>query len=89
MATRVKKWLSLPFLGGAISARDLERDHNENRDHSVERHPDRDGILSKHESAADFAKKGENEIIQDFNAPIHWCDAISTGLGKTVLINMT
>nr|POF20121.1 outward-rectifier potassium channel tok1 [Quercus suber] len=72
MPRRVKKWLSLPFLGGASTAHDFDHNHNEDGDRSKENHPDQEGVLSKHESAADFAKKGEGEIILDYNAPIHW-----------------
>jgi len=35
--------------------------------------PGRDaGILTKHESVADFANKGEEELIQHYSAPIRW-----------------
>lgn len=79
MAPRIKKWLSLPFLGGGggISPRNNEKKYNETDGRDARRHHDQEGDLTKHESAADFAKKGEDEIIQDYNAPIHWCDDFS------------
>ena len=74
-----KKFLFLPFLGGGSSnRRRSSRHHSGNElpgqteetqnadDHVLERE------LTKHESAADFATKTEEDIVQDYNAPIHW-----------------
>lgn len=74
MAPPIKKWLMLPFIGSSISIRDREHHTHDHGASSKRSHPDQEGVLSKHETAADYAKKGEDEIIQDYNAPIHWCD---------------
>lgn len=64
----VKRWLFLPFLGGA-DKRD-ERHHESGRDRR--KFQGDDGMIDKHESAADFANKNEEELVRDYNAPITW-----------------
>ncbi|KAK4549420.1 hypothetical protein LTR36_006417 [Oleoguttula mirabilis] len=64
----IKRWLFLPFLGGADKRE--ERHHESGRDRR-NFHGD-NGMVVKHESAADFANKGEEELVRDYNAPITW-----------------
>ncbi|RMY62930.1 hypothetical protein D0863_10791 [Hortaea werneckii] len=68
---KVKKWLFLPFLGGSS---DRDRGQRRDRSRSRSRRPSRpeNGALVKHESADAFANKGEEELVQDYNAPIRW-----------------
>ncbi|RMY05659.1 hypothetical protein D0868_06285 [Hortaea werneckii] len=68
---KVKKWLFLPFLGGGS---DRDRGQRRDRSRSRSRRPSRpeNGALVKHESADAFANKGEEELVQDYNAPIRW-----------------
>ena len=62
------KWVSLPFLGG----RDRGRQDRQRQNGGGRRFEGDQGVLSKHEAAADFADKGEEDIVQDYNAPIRW-----------------
>lgn len=63
----LKQWVFLPFLGGS---------EGNKKHHHGNSPPGRkftgDGELTKKETAADFAGKGEEEIVQDYNAPISW-----------------
>ncbi|KAI7035160.1 hypothetical protein KC352_g47071, partial [Hortaea werneckii] len=58
-------------LGGSS---DRDRGQRRDRSRSRSRRPSRpeNGALVKHESADAFAKKGEEELVQDYNAPIRW-----------------
>lgn len=59
----VKNWLFLPFLGGTGGQASRRRERSRDG---------RTGVLSKHESKDAFANKGEEELVQDYNAPIRW-----------------
>ncbi|KAK5131243.1 hypothetical protein LTR08_001212 [Meristemomyces frigidus] len=68
MRVKLKRWLLFPFLGGTDREQNPHQEKGRDRRHFV----GDDGMVSKHESAAAFANKGEEELVSDYNAPIRW-----------------
>ena len=64
------KWLFLPFLGGGSDRQSRRQRRRSSQTRGASRQGD--GYLVKHESADAFANKGEEELVQDYNAPIRW-----------------
>jgi len=62
----VKKWLLLPFIGSSEGKREPYHPKNDRRQYSG------DQQLEKHESAADYSTKSEEDIVHDYNAPTRW-----------------
>ena len=69
---KFEKWLFLPFLGGSGGDDGGPGSHHAMREGDGRQMAQDAGIPSKHESAKDFRNKGEEDIVQDYNAPIRW-----------------
>lgn len=63
-----KHWLLLPFLGSSEG----HREHRHYAARQKETFSGNETFLTTHESAADFAAKSEEDIINDYNAPTRW-----------------
>ena len=68
MKVSLKRWLLTPFLGGSDEQQKSHRANGRERRHFT----GDDGMVTKHESAAVFRKKGEEELVSDYNAPMRW-----------------
>ena len=73
MSMKLQNWLSLPFLGGRSTDNGHEKQQHQPAGPGGRKTGQNANIaLTKHESRANFANKGEEEIVQDYNAPIRW-----------------
>lgn len=77
MSSNRKRWIGLPFLGASEGKDHDQRESTRNGKKFLERNPrstgaavEREVTLSK--TAADtFKDKDEEDIVQDYNSPIH------------------
>ena len=68
MKVNLKRWLLVPFFGGSDG---VQHSHQE-KGRAGRNFTGNDGLVAKHESAAAFARKGEEELVSDYNAPMTW-----------------
>ena len=74
----VKRWLNLPFLGASNDAERKIATGKEGKPvngdgNGLDQEPTRESTL------ADFANKTEEDIVQDYNSPIHMWVSIENG----------